>query len=147
MGKNYYTIKNFSTKIKATIEPKGQLFGYALRDKFSSICHADLISKILNKTEDDNMLLRYNLITNIHVNKIYSVYNGYIKIKLHVKQNMVGFRVGEFVPSRKIQNLNQKTMRKIYRRILKTKIVKYCEVDKVLRSHNINAVKVITYNV
>jgi hypothetical protein len=42
-------IKKFSTKV----ESPNQLYGYILREKFAAICRADLVSKVLNKTEND----------------------------------------------------------------------------------------------
>ena len=132
--------KKFSTKNETFV----QLYGYALRDKFAAICQADLTSKILNKTENDIMLLRSNFINISHVNNIYSVYNGYIKSSLHIKLNMVGFRVGEFIFSRKIKNLNsnEKSLRKIYKRVQKPK-AKLSKDRRNLTSHRFNVIKML----
>ena len=97
-----------------------QLYGYMLRDKFSEICRQNLMRDVLNKTKDDNMLLRSNTIEKGNINKNYSIYNGYRKIVLSIDANMVGFKVGEFIFSRKIPRIEtiDNAIRKV-RKIIK----------------------------
>lgn len=137
----------FSTKVKkvkkipTVNEPTFEhLYGYALRDKFAAICHADLIAKVLNKTENDIMLLRSTTINTNHVGQTFTVYNGLQKYNLFIKSNMVGFKVGEFVPSRKIHHLKTGTLSisKFYKRIEKpTAVLSKDQRDLVRKSFKI----------
>lgn len=114
--------KNF-----CTVVPFIKLYGYELRDKFAMICKFELSNKILNQTERGAMLERKNMIAITNVGKTYTVYNGMSKIKILIQANMVGFKVGEFIFSKKVQNLNVKNSskgRKFFQpRILKPKII------------------------
>lgn len=123
-----YHYRKFSTLINKSENSK-QLFGYALKDKFLEICRADLIGKVLNKTVKDEMLLRSDVINIKNIGKYYSVYNGQYKQVLYIRPNMVGFKVAEFIFSRKIRLLksedtlqNRKKFFKLYKKVKKKRL-------------------------
>jgi ribosomal protein S19 len=87
---------------------KQNVYGLELRDKFVEICRADLISRVLNKSNNNLMLLRTHRILKENIGKTYYVYNGMKRIPLFIKKNMVGFKIGEFILSKKVRNMNYK---------------------------------------
>lgn len=89
-----------------SLQQKELMYSIELRDKFNEICRADLISRVLNKSNNNLMLLRKHLICKANIGKTYFVYNGFKRVPLFIKKNMVGFKVGEFVFSKKIKNMS-----------------------------------------
>jgi ribosomal protein S19 len=141
--KSYFCTK--SNDDKDNLNTKKRLYGYVLRDKFMEICKANLISKVLNKTENGQMLLRSDIINASHVGKTYAVYNGMTKYALVVTANMVGFKVGEFVYSRTVKNLNgQKLKTQRYDLHMKEVAVKLKTKKKKTRSNTFTFLKKIS---
>jgi ribosomal protein S19 len=98
------------------LQRKQNIYGIELRDKFIEICRADLISRILNKANNNLMLLRTHRIIKENIGKTFFVYNGLKRMPLYIKKNMLGFKIGEFIFSKKIKNMNSNSI-KLYRRM------------------------------
>lgn len=101
---------------KYKLESKQNVYGIQLRDKFIEICRADLISRVLNKANNNLMLLRTDRIVKENIGKTYFVYNGLKRMPLYIRKNMLGFKVGEFIFSKKIKNMNNNSI-KLYQRV------------------------------
>lgn len=98
------------------LQRKENVYGIELRDKFIEICRADLISRVLNKANNNLMLLRTHRIVKENIGKTFFVYNGLKRMPLYIRKNMLGFKIGEFIFSKKIKNMNSNTI-KLYQRM------------------------------
>lgn len=141
------------------LKQKQVKYGTELREKFIEICRADLISRVLNKANNNLMLLRKDEITKKHIGKTYYVYNGMQRMPIFIKKKMLGYKIGEFIFSKKIRNMKirssskSKSIKRIkskkkikrsrkrrkpnYIKNLKNKLVKLKKVTRILRKYNL----------
>jgi len=53
------------------------------------------------KYYENNLLNKNITITPINLNSLLNIHNGFKKIKLKIDKEMVGKKIGEFIPTRK----------------------------------------------
>lgn len=65
----------------------------------------------LKKKDDQKLFKIYNkslTITPEYLNKDFQIYNGKIFFPLHVQENMIGFKFGEFINTRVLHKFKNK---------------------------------------
>ena len=83
------------------------------RSKFKFLYSLDKKIFIKKKKSDIYILARNVIITKKYVNNIVCVFNGIIFKKIILEENMIGHKLGEFVPTRTMPLLNKKLKKKI----------------------------------
>jgi ribosomal protein S19 len=105
---NKIIVRNFTTETETETDIE---YSAEIKEKFVEICRAELMSRVINKKDKrDNVLLRSEIIIKEFVGKVYSVYNGLIYVRLLVKKNMLGFKVGEFILTKKNKKYRMKSL-------------------------------------
>jgi ribosomal protein S19 len=77
-------------------------YSVELEKRFAEICKAELVTRVMEKRiKKDNLLLRSEVIVPEFIGTEFAVYNGRVYARLFVKKEMVGFKVGEFILTKK----------------------------------------------
>lgn len=61
----------------------------------------ELANMISNDDDEIKLFHKNSILIPSHVNRIFYVYNGMKFVKINVKKEMLGHKIGEFVPTRK----------------------------------------------
>jgi ribosomal protein S19 len=77
-------------------------YSLELEKRFAEICKAEMVTRVMEKRmKKDNLLLRSEVIIPEFIGTEFAVYTGKVYARLFVKKEMVGFKVGEFILTKK----------------------------------------------